>query len=246
MLYIYHVILYICFMKNFYSNFDFQSNLLFEALTSDEKKMVYGAMEPLIIKKGNLLFYEGGVPTGIFQIKSGKAKKFKRGFSGTEQIFYIYTNNDVLGYHALFGEERYQDSCEALDDMEVNFIAKDVFLELLKVIPALQKTFMKNIGHEFGVLANIIAVLAQKNQNARLALYLLILENRFQKQSKEYNGIDLTREDLANVIGTSPESLGRSLKQFKDKGIIEVDKRVIYIKNRNLIFQLLNIADTSN
>ncbi|MFD2915659.1 Crp/Fnr family transcriptional regulator [Psychroserpens luteus] len=227
-------------MKNFYSQFDFQSELLFEVLTSEEKKIVYNSMEPLIIKKGSLLFYEEGVPTGIFQIKKGKAKKFKRGFSGTEQIFYIYTTGDVLGYHALFGEERYQDSCEALEDMEVNFIAKDVFLKLLQDIPALQRTFIKNIGHEFGVLANIITVLAQKNLNARLAINLLILENRFQKHYKE-GGIDLTREDLANIIGTSPESLGRSLKQFKDEGIIEVDKRIIYIKNKNQIFQLLNI-----
>ncbi len=228
-------------MKNFYSQFDFQSNLLFESLKSDEKKLVYDAMEPLIIKKGSLLFYEDGVPTGIFQIKKGKAKKIKRGFSGTEQIFYIYISGDVLGYHALFGEERYQDSCEALEDLEVNFITKDIFFQLLQNIPTLQQTFIKNIGHEFGVLVNIIAVLAQKNQNARLAINLLILENRFQKQYKEHIGIDLTREDLANIIGTSPESLGRSLKQFKDEGIIKVDKRVIYIKNKEHILQLLNI-----
>lgn len=229
-------------MKNFYSQFDFQSELLFEALTTDERDTVYGSMESLTIKNGSLLFYEGGVPTGIFQIKKGKAKKFKRGFSGMEQIFYIYTDGDVLGYHALFGEERYQDSCEALEDLEVNFISKEAFFKLLKDIPALQQTFIKNIGHEFGVLANIIAVLAQKNQNARLAINLLILEKRFQKQFNGKTGIDLTREDLANVIGTSPESLGRSLKQFKDEGIIEVDKRVIYIKNRTLIFELLDIA----
>ncbi|WP_445732101.1 Crp/Fnr family transcriptional regulator [Mariniflexile sp.] len=232
-------------MKNFYSQFDFQSELLFESLTSDEKKLVYDTMEPLMIKKGSLLFYEEGIPTGIFQIKRGKAKKFKRGFSGTEQIFYIYTTGDVLGYHALFGEERYQDSCEALEDLEVNFIAKDVFFQLLQDIPALQQTFIKNIGHEFGVLANIIAVLAQKNLNARLAINLLILENRFQKHDKA-GGIDLTREDLANIIGTSPESLGRSLKQFKDEGIIEVDKRVIYIKNTEQILQLLNVENGLN
>ena len=232
-------------MKNFYSQFDFQSELLFEALTSDEKKMVYDAMEPLLIKKGSLLFYEEGIPTGIFQIKKGKAKKFKRGFSGTEQIFYIYTTGDVMGYHALFGEERYQDSCEALEDLEVNFIAKDVFFQLLQDIPTLQQTFIKNIGHEFGVLANIIAVLAQKNLNARLAINLLILANRFQKHDKA-SGIDLTREDLANIIGTSPESLGRSLKQFKDEGIVEIDKRVIYIKNTEQILQLLNVENGLN
>ncbi len=227
-------------MKDLYAKFDFQSELLFEGLTSTEKKRVYGSMEPLIIKKGSLLFYEDGIPTGIFQIKSGKAKKFKRGFSGAEQIFYIYTTGDFLGYHALFGEERYQDSCEALLDLEINFIPKDAFFQLLIDIPALQRTFTKNIGHEFGVLANIIAVLAQKNLNARLAINLLILEHRFQKHA-EGSGIDLTREDLANIIGTSPESLGRSLKQFKDEGIIEVDKRVIYIKNKEQILKLLNL-----
>ncbi|WP_165748508.1 Crp/Fnr family transcriptional regulator, partial [Cellulophaga sp. Z1A5H] len=216
------------------------SNLLFDILTSDEKKIVYDAMEPLFIKKGSLLFYEEGIPTGIFQIEKGKAKKLKRGFSGAEQIFYIYTAGDVLGYHALFGEERYQDSCEALEDLEVNFIPKNIFLELLQNIPALQQTFIKNIGHEFGVLANIIAVLAQKNQNSRLAINLLILENRFKKQQKEL-GIDLTREDLANIIGTSTESLGRSLKQFKDEEIIEVNKRVIHIINKEKILQLLNL-----
>src|SRR5690606_38090017 len=135
-------------MKNFYSQFDFQSELLFEALSSDEKKMVFEAMEPLNIKKGSLLFYEEGVPTGIFQIKKCKAKKFKRGFTVAEQIFYIYTIGDVLGYHALFGEERYQDSCEALEDLEVNFIAKDVFFQLLLDIPTLQRTFIKNIGQD--------------------------------------------------------------------------------------------------
>lgn len=232
-------------MKNFYSQFDFQSDLLFEALTSDQKKLVLDTMEPLIIKKGSLLFYEEGIPTGIFQIKNGKAKKIKRGFSGEEQIFYIYTTGDVLGYHALFGEERYQDSCEALEDMEVNFIPQDVFFQLLQDIPALQLTFIKNIGHEFGVLANIIAVLAQKNLNARLAINLLILENRFQKHNKS-SGIDLRREDLANIIGTSPESLGRILKQFKDEGIIKINKRVIYIKDKERIFRLLNVENDLN
>ena len=226
-------------MKDFFTQFDFQSNLLFENLTESENQAVENVMESLSIKKGSMLFFEGGIPTGIYQIKHGKAKKFKRGFSGDEQIFYIYTKEDVLGYHALLGQERYQDSCEALEDLKVNFIAKDDFLKLLKEIPALQQTLIKNIGHEFGVLANIIAVLAQKNQNARLALFLLLLEHRFNRNSPTVKGIDLTRDDLANLIGTSQESLGRSLKQFKELGCIETDKRNIYIKDPKQLEQLL-------
>ncbi|WP_029268456.1 Crp/Fnr family transcriptional regulator [Flavobacterium sp. KJJ] len=228
-------------MKDFFSQFDFQSNLLFEDLTESENQAVENVMEPLVIKKGNMLFYEGGIPTGIYQIKQGKAKKFKRGFTGDEQIFYIYTTNDVLGYHALLGQERYQDSCEALEDLTVNFITKEAFLKLLKEIPSLEQKLIKNIGHEFGVLANIIAVLAQKNQNARLAIFLLLLENRFNRNSPTYKGIDLTRDDLANLIGTSQESLGRSLKQLKELGCIETDKRNIYIKDSKQLEQLIQV-----
>ena len=231
-------------MKDFFTQFDFQSNLLFEGLTPEEDNLVSSVMEPLSIRRGTMLFYEQGIPTGIFQIKRGKAKKFKRGFSGDEQIFYIYTDGDVLGYHALLGEERYQDSCEALEDLEVNFIAKDDFLKILKEIPSLQKTFIKNIGHEFGVLANTIAVLAQKNQNSRLAIFLLLLENRFSQNSEKQQGIDLTRDDLANLIGTSQESLGRSLKQFKEEGIIEIQKRNIYIKDRQQLLRFLDLKLT--
>lgn len=235
------LIYYICCMKDFFIQFDFQSNLLFQELTPEENQLVCNVMEPLTIKKGNMLFYEQGIPTGIFQIKHGKAKKFKRGFSGDEQIFYIYTDGDVLGYHALLGEERYQDSCQALEDLEANFIAKDDFLRLLKEIPSLQHTFIKNISHEFGVLANTIAVLAQKDQKTRLAIFLLLLEKRFSQNSEKVQGIDLTRDDLANIIGTSQESLGRNLKQFKEEGIIEIDKRKIYIKNRYPLLQFLDL-----
>ena len=228
-------------MKNFFSKFDFQSDLLFSALDAREKKIATRSMEPLFIKKGSMLFYEDGVPTGIFHLKKGRAKKFKRGFSGEEQIFYIYTPGDVLGYHALLGEERYQDSCEALEDLEVNFISRNNFFKLLEDIPSLKAAVIKNIAHEFGVLANIIALLAQKDQNTRLAIFLLLLDQKFNKNSEEDTGIDLTRDDLANVIGTSRESLGRSLKVFKDQGLIETDKRTIYIKNKAAMFQLLNL-----
>ena len=228
-------------MKNFFNQFDFQSDRLFGELHFTERRFVDKVMETVPIKKGGMLFYEEGIPTGVFQLKSGRAKKFKRGFSGEEQIFYIYTKNDVLGYHALLGEERYQDSCEALEDLEVNFVSKSNFLKLLDDIPKLKQAVVKNISHEFGVLINTISVLAQKDQNTRLAIFLLLLENKFKQVDEESSGIDLTREDLSNFIGTSPESLGRSLKQFKDDGSIEIEKRLIYIKNREMLLQFLNL-----
>lgn len=228
-------------MLNFLEKFDFESDKLFGALNSVEARLVNKVMENLEIKKGSRLFYEDGIPTGIFQLKKGRAKKSKRGFNGDEQLFYIYTPGDVLGYHALLGEERYQDSCEALEDLEVGFISKQNFLKLLDDIPKLKKAVIKNISHEFGVLANIIAVLAQKDQNTRLAIFLLVLQERFERCNPDVKGVDLSREDLANCIGTSRESLGRSLKYFKDQGYISVDRGAITIIDKESLLKYLGL-----
>jgi CRP-like cAMP-binding protein len=227
-------------MKKFFTQFDFQSDLLFNELNDEDLQLVDAVSEPWSIKKGKFLFFENGVPTGIFQIKEGRAKKFKKGFSGDDQIFYIYTAEDVLGYHALLGNERYQDSCQALDDLELNFISDKNFRMLLNKIPKLKEAFIKNISHEFGVLANTIALLAQKDQNARLGIFLVLLDYKFNSKNEQNNGIDLTRDDLANVIGTSRESLGRSLKIFKENNWITIDKKTIYIKNKTALFEFLN------
>jgi len=55
--------------------------------------------------------------------------------------------------------------------VELKFISKDNFLKLLQDLPSLKDAFIKNMSHEFGVLANTIAVLAQKDQNTRLAIF---------------------------------------------------------------------------
>ncbi|MCH3884499.1 Crp/Fnr family transcriptional regulator [Tenacibaculum aquimarinum] len=228
-------------MIDFLNKFDFQSHLLFEGLDADEIAQVNYYMEELSIKKGSMLFYEDGIPTGIFQLKKGRAKKSKRGFNGAEQLFYVYKPEDVLGYHALLSEERYQDSCEALEDLEVSFISKSNFLKLLADIPKLKDAFIKNMSHEFGVLANIVAVLAQKDQNTRLAIFLFVLQERFEQYDPSIDGVDLSREDLANCIGTSRESLGRSLKFFKDEGLIEVNRRTIKIKDKKGLLHYLGL-----
>ena len=74
-------------MLNFLEKFDFESDKLFGALNSVEARLVSNVMENLEIKKGSRLFYEDGIPTGVFQLKKGRAKKSKRGFNGDDYFF---------------------------------------------------------------------------------------------------------------------------------------------------------------
>jgi len=214
--------------------FDFKSDLLYKSLTKDDLSLINSVQEKLKFSKGNNIFYEGGVPTGMFQIISGRAKKYKTVLNNQQQIFYIYGKNDLLGYHALLSKERYQDSCEALDDLYLNFISVDNFEMLLNKIPVLKDEFLINMAHEFGVLANSIAVLAQKSQDTRLALFLLILQKRFELKGELTKGVNLSREDMANIVGTSRESLSRSINNLKRKQLITVDKRWISVDDEKI------------
>ena len=191
------------------------------------------ATERLIFKKGKLIFYEGGIPTGAFFILSGRAKIYKTGLDGKDQIFYIYNSGDLLGYHALLCNESYEDACEALEDCEILFVTKSRFFDLLQKIPELNMLLLQNMSHEFGVLVNTITVLAQKPLREKLAIYLLILKNRYADDENPKGLISIPREDLANLIGTARESLGRLLKDFKEEGLIKIEAKSIELLESN-------------
>lgn len=211
-------------MKIDLRKFDFASDKILSSLSATEKTLFLEHTEPLSFKKGKLIFYEGGIPTGAFLVESGRAKIYKTGLDGKDQIFYVYKAGDLLGYHALLCDEHYEDSCEALEDCKISFISKSNFQAMIDSIPDLNQLLIQNISHEFGVLVNSITVLAQKPLRERLALWLMILNEKYQGQD---GNILLPREDLANIIGTARESLGRLLKDFKEEQLIEIDSKII-------------------
>ena len=227
-------------MKINLTQLHFDSDKILNSLSSDDKMYFLSFAQRLLFKKGKLIFYEGGVPTGVFLIKRGKAKIYKTGLDEKDQIFYIYKRGDLFGYHALLCDENYEDSCEALEDCEVLFINKLDFELLLYKIANLKLLLIQNMSHEFGVLVNTITILAQKPLRERLALYLLLLHERYFDEELQQSPINLSREDLANIIGTTRESLGRVLKEFKDYRLIKITGRVIEIIDFKKLSEIAN------
>lgn len=219
----------------------FESDKILSALPPKDKAYFLSFTQRLTFKKGKLIFYEDGIPTGIFFIERGRAKIYKTGIYGKDQIFYIYNRGDLFGYHALLANEKYEDSCEALEDCHILFIPKRDVEHLLEEIPKLKLLFIQNMSHEFGVLVNTITILAQKSLRERLALYLLILHERYYDPETERAEINLSREDLANIIGTARESLGRLLKEFKEDELIAIQGRTIQVQQFEKLKQLANV-----
>jgi len=225
--------------------FIFKSDSAFSNLPDNIKEVFLGQMIVKQFRKKQNIFTEGTYPAGIYFIKKGKVKKYKSLNGGKEQILYVCSEGELLGYAAFLSEEMYPDSAASLTDATIGFLSKDKLLKLLDQYDELSKMLMKNLSHEFGVLVNFIATFTQKTVRERVALTLLILQAKFKDNIDENNEIqiNLTRADFANIVGTAVATLVRLLHDFKEENLIRTQGRKIIINNK---LQLLEIADVAD
>jgi len=225
--------------------FIFKSDMAFSNLPDNIKEVFLSQMTVKQFRKKQNIFTEGTYPAGIYFIKKGKVKKYKSLNGGKEQILYVCSEGELLGYAAFLSEEMYPDSAASLTDATIGFLSKDKLLKLLDQYDELSKMLMKNLSHEFGVLVNFIATFTQKTVRERVALTLLILQEKFKDNIDENNEIqiNLTRADFANIVGTAVATLVRLLHDFKEEKLIRTQGRKIIITNK---IQLLEIADVAD
>ena len=206
----------------------------FELLTANKTEQVYA--------KGEIIFREAGYPSGIFYIIEGKVKKYKVDKEGGEHIIYVADQGEILGYHAILSEDRYPDSASALEKSRIAFIPREDFLNTLQQSAVLNKRLLKTLSHEFAVLANSVSVFAQKSARERLALQLVVLREKYKVnfQPGMPVEINISRDDLASIVGTARESVVRILTEFKEGGILETKGRKIIVYD---VSQLIKIAN---
>lgn len=223
--------------------YHFKSHSVFEGLPVEDQDFLKSVMLSRKYKKGEMIFIEGSYPSGIFYLIDGKIKKYKVDKDGREHIIYICNTGELLGYPALLSEETFSDSAMALENVIVGFIPKKEFIELLERSAVLSRKLLKNLSHEFAVLENNILSIAHKTVRERLALTLLILRDKFKTEdnSNDIVEITLTREDLANILGTAVETLVRFLRELKDENIIETRGRTIRILKAQKLVEIANI-----
>lgn len=194
-------------------------------------------------KKGQVLFHEGTRPLGVFCIHGGKIKVYKTGYDGKDQIIQIAKSGDLLGYKAMISEEMYPVSAETLEDATVCFIPRTDFLSILDSSSTLNRLLLKEACKELGNMAESLTNLAQKPVRERLAVALLMLKDTYGIDAVDNGAIEinLTREDLANTIGTATETLIRLLHDFKEEGLIESKGRKIRVVDDRALFKVANI-----
>jgi len=204
---------------------------MFSDLSKDELDHLSEHKTCIRYKKGQTLFYEGTRPMGLFCINTGKVKVFKISSDGKEQILYLAKPGDFLGYRALISEEFYNASATVIEEGAICYIPKSDFLYILNNNPIFFRKLTQRICHELGVMEDKLVTIAQKSVRERLAATLLMLKETYGMEGGDSDLIDiaLSREDLANIIGTATETVIRLLSEFKNNSLISLHGKKIKV-----------------
>jgi CRP/FNR family transcriptional regulator len=195
-------------------------------------------------KKGQTIFNEGSYPFGVYCIGSGKIKLSHLGDDGKEQIVRLLKGGDIVGYRALLSGERFSASAVALEETSVCFIPKDLFIKIVKNDAKFSYEMMKLLSNELHQAEVKLIHLAQKPVRERLAEMLLFIKRVY---GYERDGITLnvrlSREEIANLVGTATESTIRLLSEFKRDGMVELEGKKIKITNSAELLKTANLQD---
>lgn len=200
---------------------------------SDVKRM-------LLHRKGQVLYYEGAKPLGIFCMNTGVVKVYKTASNGKEQIIQLAKRGDFVGYAALLGEENYTHSATIIEDAKICFVPRDVFLASLTKNTGFFQRITKQLSHELGVMEEKLTDASQKSIRERLAFLLLQLGSSYGVEgtgSQKIN-LSLSREEIAGMVGTATESVIRLLSEFKKDGLIELEGKKIFLKDKKALARL--------
>ena len=183
-------------------------------------------------RKGQVIFHENMQPTGLYCLNKGKIKISKHGVDGKEQIVRFVLEGGLLGVRSLLGGRAYSASGTTLEDSIVCYINKKTFFEICIKYPQISQCLMVLLSTLLEEAENKMTTLAQKPVRERLAESLLILNHLFKSegQCKILNDnvtISLSREDLANLVGTATETVIRLLSEFREENLVNISGRSI-------------------
>lgn len=218
-----------------------ESASLFRHLTSDEVEKVDFEKDFREYRRGDILYHEGNRISGFYCISSGIIKVYKTGFDGKEQIIRFAKAGDIIAYRSVLSNEVACTSAKVIEDCRVCFLPSEILTSLVKTNSSFALELLKLACHELGEANSFITDIAQKTVRERLAEILLLLVNDFGLDEQNYLKISLTREELANIVGTATESVIRLLSEFKSDRLVELNGRRIRIMNRKGLEKISNV-----
>lgn len=218
-----------------------ETNSIFKHLSNDEAVKLNYEKDFRHYKKGDVLYHEGNRISGFYCINSGIIKVYKTGLDGKEQIIRFARPGEIIAYRSVLSNEPACTTSKVIEDCQVCFIPSEILISFIKTNSNFSFELMKLTCHELGEANSYITDIAQKTVRERLAEVLLKLVEDFGLDNQKYLRISLTREELANIVGTATESVIRLLSEFKTDNLVELNGRKIKVLNIKGLEKISNV-----
>lgn len=206
-----------------------------KVLNKEELESIQNTKTSLIFKKGDALFEEGDTTNGVYCIKAGICKMTKLSANGKDQIVKLAQVGDLIDKRLIISEELSNTSAIALEDMEVCYIPREPILNAFNNNNKFSLLLMRSICTDLKEANEMIMNMAQKSVKSRLAFTLLHLQDQFGIDTDKSLKINLSRDELATLIGTATESAIRLLSELKKARFIDLQGKKILILEPQLL-----------
>lgn len=216
---------------------------LLSELDSEAKQKIMQTTICISYKKGDTIYKEGDMPSGLHCLLTGKVKIYKDGIGGRQQIVRMASPIGFIGYRAFFAEEIHIASAEALEDSIICRIQTELMFDIVRSSPDLAMSIIRALATDLGFSHRRTVTLTQKHIRGRLAEALLVLKETYGYESDNCTlKVCLTREDIANLSNMTTANAIRTLSNFASEGIVELDGKRIKIIDKKQLEEINNMG----
>lgn len=209
---------------------------LFEGLASEELGQIHRIAVSRDYKKGETIFLDGDRGDGFYIVADGKVKIFKVSSEGKEQILHIYGPGHPFGEVPVFSGKRFPANAVTLEKSRLLFFPRNAFISLVTENPGLAMNLLAVLSMRLREFTVQIENLSLKEVPGRLASYLIYLAE--EQQSDSEVDLDISKGQLASLLGTIPETLSRIFSKMAAEGLIDVTGRRIRLMDREGLSEL--------
>ncbi|MBW2544175.1 MAG: Crp/Fnr family transcriptional regulator [Deltaproteobacteria bacterium] len=209
---------------------------LFGGVSEDHLKKISRISVECHFNKGEMIFFDGDEGNGFYLVVTGAVKVYKLSPEGKEQILHIVSEGGAIGAVPVFSGESFPANAQAISKSRLLFFSRTKFVNLITNNPSLTMNILAVLSMRLREFTIQVENLSLKEIPGRLAAYLLYLSE--EQGDKDVIKLNISKLQLANILGTGPESLSRALGNMKNRKLVEEEGADIRLVNRGALESL--------
>jgi CRP/FNR family transcriptional regulator, cyclic AMP receptor protein len=198
--------------------------------------------------KGDFVFRKGDPGAHVYFLESGKVKVFQSSPLGREVILWFCFSGEIFGLAEVAGGGGRVVNAVACGDTQVLAVPQDQFRQFLSARPHIALLSMQVLSERLRVLGEMFVNLAADDVNVRIAKLILRLSSRYgRRRGKDVLlDIPLTHQEIADMVGTSRQTVTSALSALRRQGVLSIDNRRIHIESEELLSEISVPKEAAN